>query len=652
MRLELTFEATAPMRPEGAPVLFQRSRTGTGCRGRRLYRPAVWTLEDRMLLSSGPVPELVVDPAPIPFQTVQLSPWPSDPSANLGTTFSLTGVSHPLSAVPALSSLPGAPASLYLNFVGDSTPLYGAYHNITTPAYDQDGDPTTFSDAELAAIQKTWSYVAEDYAPFNINVSTVLPSNMAHGATEKVDIGGDGAWTGGKSGGLCYVNDFTMASVPNIAFVFSKNLAGGNARYTGDAASHESGHGFGLNHESKYSGTTNIEEYSTGPGDGTAPLMGSSYAARRSLWWYGPSDVSSTTYQDDMAVISGPTNGFGYRPHTPSTPAAATPLSVQNGNQLSASGLIITTSDVDYFSFTAGPGSVSFTVSVPADVSNLAPKVALLDAGGATVLAAAGPSAADFSASITATLPVAGSYRLMVASNGGCGNVGHYAISGSITATTSPGSGNGSGSGAGTGTGIVALNPPVTVSASAVSSGRIDLTWAAVTGATGFQVERANSQGSWAILGTTTTGTTVFSNVLVAPGATYTYRVRAIGSGQSSSPSAVATVATPPVPLPPAAVPRLAVVSRAPRQIVLAWTPSPAGAQGYTIERSTNGRNWVVVGRLTAGSTGFTDNSVAPSKTYVYRVRANNPWGFSKVSPVARVVTPRAPVQPLRKKAR
>ena len=80
--------------------------------------------------------------------------------------------------------------------------------------------------------------------------------------------------------------------------------------------------------------------------------------------------------------------------------------------------------------------------------------------------------------------------------------------------------------------------------------------------------------------------------------------------------------------------------SRGPRQIVLTWTPSPSGAQGYLVERSTNGRSWKAVRRLSAGSTGFTDGSVSPGKTYVYRVRAYNALGLAKASPLARVATP------------
>src|SRR5262245_18813076 len=55
---------------------------------------------------------------------------------------------YPLTSIPALNSLPGASAALYLNFVGDFVPQWAGYSNITIPAYDQDGDPTTFSDGE------------------------------------------------------------------------------------------------------------------------------------------------------------------------------------------------------------------------------------------------------------------------------------------------------------------------------------------------------------------------------------------------------------------------------------------------------------------------------------------------------------------------
>ena len=48
--------------------------------------------------------------------------------------------------IAAVGRLPGAAATLYLDFDGDVTSSWGSYHPGTTPAFDQDGDPTTVSE--------------------------------------------------------------------------------------------------------------------------------------------------------------------------------------------------------------------------------------------------------------------------------------------------------------------------------------------------------------------------------------------------------------------------------------------------------------------------------------------------------------------------
>ncbi len=51
--------------------------------------------------------------------------------------------------VPALNSLPGAPATLYLNFVGDNVPVWGNPNDVNvdhpgiTKAFDIDGNATS-----------------------------------------------------------------------------------------------------------------------------------------------------------------------------------------------------------------------------------------------------------------------------------------------------------------------------------------------------------------------------------------------------------------------------------------------------------------------------------------------------------------------------
>src|SRR5437016_423466 len=52
----------------------------------------------------------------------------------------------PLSSAPQLSSRPGAAVKLYLDFTGAAPTQWGSFSVPTTPAYDTDGDNTTFTD--------------------------------------------------------------------------------------------------------------------------------------------------------------------------------------------------------------------------------------------------------------------------------------------------------------------------------------------------------------------------------------------------------------------------------------------------------------------------------------------------------------------------
>ena len=87
--------------------------------------------------------------------------------------------------VPAFSSLPGANHTIYLDFDGHVTTgtAWNSSNGVTSidspaysPAYSSDADKANFSDAELTTIQQTWKRVAEDYAPFQVNVTTVAPT--------------------------------------------------------------------------------------------------------------------------------------------------------------------------------------------------------------------------------------------------------------------------------------------------------------------------------------------------------------------------------------------------------------------------------------------------------------------------------------------
>ncbi len=47
--------------------------------------------------------------------------------------------------------------------------------NITTRAFDMDGNRASFTNAERAAIIDIWRAVAEDFAPFDVDITTEDP---------------------------------------------------------------------------------------------------------------------------------------------------------------------------------------------------------------------------------------------------------------------------------------------------------------------------------------------------------------------------------------------------------------------------------------------------------------------------------------------
>jgi hypothetical protein len=340
------------------------------------------------------------------------------------------------------SSLPGAKANVYLDFTGDYQAKWGSYSNITTPAYNTDGDPTTFSTTELANIQRIWAQAAEDFSPFNINVTTVQPSSLAHGVTQKVVIGGNGSWSGQSVGGLTGVGSFADVSQSNVSFVFSAVLNNGDPTDTADIIAHEAGHGFGLDEQSQWSGTTLANYFYPGPGDGTAPIMGNPYGGH-ALWWYGTSSSGPTVYENNMAIIASSTNGFGYRPIAAGiSPSNAVPLT-RSGNSVSAYDVIESYSQNDYWSFATGPGTITLNVTIPAGIGNLTPRAELVDSLGNVVVAWQGPNSSG-GTTLTATV-AGGTYCLVVASAGPSSGstatsygfrVGQYSVSGTIVPTS------------------------------------------------------------------------------------------------------------------------------------------------------------------------------------------------------------------------
>lgn len=338
----------------------------------------------------------------------------------------------PLADTFRLHSRPGAKRIIYLDFDGHVTrgtswnSGFTAGADIVSPAFDTDGNAGAFSDAERTAIQDIWRRVAEDYAPFDVDVTTEEPGAAAlsySGSTDanwgiRVVVGGSSStWLGAGAGGVAYLNSYT-ASNDTPAFVFPLEL-GNNARYIAEAASHEIGHTVGLYHSSQSNGT----EYYAGHAD-WAPIMGVGYYKTVTQWTKGDYPLSSNT-QDNLAVISG------YLPLLAAPGTQALP-----GATASAGGILARPTQADSYTFNAGPGPVSFAAKVAVPSPNLRAALTLRDASGLTL---ATSSASGMGATL-ATSVTGGTYTLVVDGVGtgdaqtaytDYGSIGRYLVEGS-----------------------------------------------------------------------------------------------------------------------------------------------------------------------------------------------------------------------------
>ncbi|MEY3174383.1 MAG: Calcium-dependent protease precursor [Planctomycetota bacterium] len=344
-----------------------------------------------------------------------------------------------------LNSRPGAPVSVILDFDGhvEDDPDWTGFRDdgqtgpITTPPFDLDGDDTTFNAAELDFIREVWYRVAEDYAPFDINVTTVEPPSVNDFEAVFVSIGGDGAWAP-PAGGWGILNGFSTGG-SNTSYVFSELFF--NAHQIASASSHESGHTFGLGHHSLWNpdGTKN-DEYN--PGDANrAPIMGVGYGTIRDVWDNGPGSSAADVLQDDLAVLTRPANRtVRFRPDDyGNTAALATRLNITSPDVLQT-GVIELNDDADWMLFETDAGDISFSVSglnlrqifnnnSITFGTNLDLVLELRDSNG-NLIARDNPSN-SLNASVSANVPQ-GSYFIVVLGTGEYGALGQYTLTGNV----------------------------------------------------------------------------------------------------------------------------------------------------------------------------------------------------------------------------
>jgi alpha-tubulin suppressor-like RCC1 family protein len=382
-----------PSGPAGAPELVERAMGEVLCQ--RL-----------------PVPTN----API-YRTAQLPPLNPGNFPNLPPPVYQNGIS-------VLESLHGATAVIYLDFQGGYTPSWGG---------------VTFArpDVSNEQIREVWQRVAEDFMPFNINLTTDLKmfQNAPPGKRQHVIITPTKT-ASPEAGGIANIGSFNYTGdIPCWVFETS-------GKACAEACSHEIGHTLGLSHEGQNSAAGYLEYFQ---GDGTgdtswAPIMGVGYYRDVSQWCRGEY-LYANNHEDELAIIATENNTVAYRPDdTGDTLATSRYLELYGDYSASAEGVIERTADTDAFRFSTLGG----VVSLRADPVNVGPDLALaVSLYDANDLLVASNSPQDTLWAALSTNVSAGTYTFRVTGTGRgdpltngfstYASLGYYAVTGSVT---------------------------------------------------------------------------------------------------------------------------------------------------------------------------------------------------------------------------
>ncbi len=542
----------------------------------------------------------------------------------------------PLPNTFTLHSNPTSTKKLFIDF--DGTNVSGTLWNSSEgvpagfyPAWDPDANGATFTDLELEHIQTIWQRVAEDYAPFDVDVTTqdpgdagiiranasdqeygtralVTPSTIAEGAICGTPVP--------SCGGVAYLNVFGTvepAGQHQPAWVFPQSLSN-NPKNIAEAVTHEVGHNLSLSHDGLTPGgganqgapcpATQLAYY-CGHNQWGA-VMGVGYY-RPVIQWSKGEYTTANNGQDDLAAIAlrAPyrTDEAGGTLATASTTTTGTKYITQ-------------ATDQDLYLLGACTGSLTVSAATPAPATpspNLDIKLELLDSAGTVVASNDPPSAmvsvetaSGLSASITQAV-TGGIHFLRVDGVGvgtpqtgysDYGSIGAYAltVSGAVCTTTPPAA-------------------PLNVAATGNTPARTaDVSWAAPTNIGGGPVTGYNVYVNGALATTSAAPSTTLTGL--ALGTPYDVSVSAVNAFGTSPQAHAAGFTLLEKPSAPAITKAKSGKKGGKKTASVAWS-APSSTGGVPITGYQ-----VIVVKAKGGKVVKTVNLAASKTSYVAKLKA------------------------------
>jgi hypothetical protein len=422
--------------PELVAAIAERNEQPEAETAELLADEGTWVSKDGVVFFAEPTPER--DPAAGPEVSVP-APGP-----------------FPYPQTFTLHSRPGSNRTIYLDFDGHtiSGTVWPADDSgpYTAVPFDTNGVPGTFTNSEMDTVQIVWQRVAEDYAPFDVDVTTQDPgfaaidrssaADTVYGTRAVITDAPASDVTSASTTGVAVFNAFDHTGSPphsahQPAWVFAPGLSD-IPKWIAEIASHEVGHNVGLSHDGQ-GGT----EYYTGH-NMWAPIMGAGFNKPVVQWSKGEYTGASQT-QDDIAVMA--THGVIARAddHT-NAAGTATPLTSGTATGVITPGGVL---DADLFRWVAPSTQTAVFTAVPAPTGPNLDIVLKLYSSALVELASANPTAAYVSddvasgldASISQAVTGGVTYYLQVGPTGvGTASTGYttYGSLGQYTLTAPP----------------------------------------------------------------------------------------------------------------------------------------------------------------------------------------------------------------------